>query len=276
MIGSTKYIIFADIDATLLDYDTYQFKAHDLIHKLKETEHMLILNSSKTAAEIKKLMHSIKHIGSFICENGAAIYITKDFHVKSKKVEKGYSFWNKIVIGINYKDLVQKFNLIKTNCNYLLKGFSDMSIKEIMHYTSLNKEAALLAKNREHSEPFIVLNKKAPPLKELRRIVKKYDLNIVKGGRFYHLIGNHDKGKAAKTLIRIIKKELKEEYKIISIGDSQNDFPMLKIADIPILMPKNKLEYEKNINLKNIVYAKEAGSEGFASLLNKIIFGNEI
>lgn len=270
-----KYIIFADIDATLLDYDTYEFKAQDIIHKLKKDNHLLILNSSKTAAEIKKVMHLINYIGSFICENGGAIYILKDFNIKSTKDKTADSFWNKISIGTNYKDLVQKFNLIKTNCNYILKGFSDMTIDEIMHYTSLNKESASLAKDREYSEPFIFLNKETPSLMELKKIVKKYNLNIVKGGKFYHLLGNHDKGKAAKILMQIIKKEVKKKIKIISIGDSQNDLPMLKIADIPILMPKNNLEYEKNIKLKNIIYAKEPGSQGFAKILNEI-FSNQI
>lgn len=55
-----NYVIFTDLDGTLLDHDTYSYEpANSALEKLRETKTPLILASSKTAAEIAPLRHEL-------------------------------------------------------------------------------------------------------------------------------------------------------------------------------------------------------------------------
>ena len=48
-----KYLIFTDLDGTLLNHDDYNFGSNDLlINKIISNSHKIILNSSKTFKEI--------------------------------------------------------------------------------------------------------------------------------------------------------------------------------------------------------------------------------
>ena len=65
--------------------------------------------------------------------------------------------------------------------------------------------------------------------------VEKEGLVFVKGGRYFHLLGGSDKGKAAAALKDLYSKAF---GKIVTfgVGDSPVDMPMLKVVDVPLLV----------------------------------------
>jgi len=69
------YLIFSDLDGTLLDEDTYSFQeATEAIEFLKEKEIPLILCSSKTRFEMELYREKMDIMTyPFIPENGGAI-----------------------------------------------------------------------------------------------------------------------------------------------------------------------------------------------------------
>ena len=89
------YLVFSDLDGTLLDTDTYDFTpAKEAIAFLKKQHFPLILCSSKTKAEIE-VYH--KRMGlktcPFISENGGAIFIpNKNLNLRgfNYQISSGY------------------------------------------------------------------------------------------------------------------------------------------------------------------------------------------
>jgi mannosyl-3-phosphoglycerate phosphatase len=57
-------------------------------------------------------------------------------------------------------------------------------------------------------------------------------LRITHGGRFFHLMGAHDKGRAVRQVL-----DLYGPVHAIGLGDGPNDVPMLAAVDDAILMP---------------------------------------
>jgi predicted mannosyl-3-phosphoglycerate phosphatase (HAD superfamily) len=55
---------------------------------------------------------------------------------------------------------------------------------------------------------------------------------VTHGGRFFHLLGPHDKGRAVRQVLALYG-----PVYAIGLGDSANDVPMLAAVDEPILMP---------------------------------------
>jgi len=79
-----------------------------------------------------------------------------------------------------------------------------MTIEEIAKDTGLTIELAELAKHREYTEPF--RHNKSNET-ELFEAIRKEGLHFTIGGKYHHLIGDHDKGKAVLLLKELFSKK---------------------------------------------------------------------
>jgi mannosyl-3-phosphoglycerate phosphatase len=110
-----------------------------------------------------------------------------------------------------------------------------MTLEELVFCTGLPLNLAKLAKNREHDEPFrIIKGNKA----SVFNAIKMEDLKCTQGGRWLHLTGNTDKGKAVAILKNLYCQTF-GKIETFGVGDGPNDLPMLKIVDKPFLIKKN-------------------------------------
>lgn len=263
-------IIFTDLDGTLLNYEDYSYKdAIPALKKIKQNQIPLIITTSKTRKEIEILQKDLDIKDPFIIENGAAIFFKKgyrNFHIKNSISIDRYDV---VVLGERYQKIREVFENYKDD--YCLKGFKDLSNKEISLLTGLSLERVKLAKKREFTEPFIT---DCPQkIDDLKKEVSKFGLKIVKGGRFYHLMGkNQDKGKAIKITKKIFEDNLKKDFTAIGLGDSENDISMLKNVDIPVLIRKHGGSYE-DIKLSNLIKSTYPGSRGWNEVMLSILKG---
>lgn len=263
-------IIFTDLDGTLLDSKNYSFEAAieslNLIHKLKIP---LVICSSKTKNEIEYFRRKLKNNHPFISENGGGIYIPKYYfkkEIKKYKVEKSDKYFL-IRLGERYDNLGKVLNKIK-NMGFKIKTFGDMSIKEIMKLTNLNRYLSKLAKSREFDEVFVLEENKENE-KKILSLIKKNKLKYTKG-EFFHILGKSDKGKAVRILKGLYKKEFGDIFSI-GIGDGENDIPMLKNVELPIIVKKKDGSYIKCKDIKNIKITKLSGPAGFNETILKIL-----
>ena len=77
-----------------------------------------------------------------------------------------------------------------------------LTLDEICAHTSLSSEEAALASKREYSEPFL-FSDTSTQFDRLQRLVHNRRLKITRGGRFFHLIGQNDKGRAVDILEKV-------------------------------------------------------------------------
>jgi len=257
-------IIFTDLDGTLLDNDTYSFeKAKESLRIIKKNKIPLIFCTSKTKAEIEYYREKIDNKDPFISENGGAIFIPKNyFKFKFNFDEKNKNYFI-IELGIDYSKLQEVIKKIKRN-NIKISNFGDMTTNEISKITNLPIKNAKFAKMRYYDEPFILHDKDKE--KALLKIIKKNKLNCTKGTRFYHLIGNSDKGKAVRVLINLFKRKYRN-IATYGFGDSKNDFEMLNSVDNAYLVMKRDRKYAS----KNYEKADGIGPEGFNKEILRIL-----
>ena len=89
------------------------------------------------------------------------------------------------------------------------------------------------ALERQWSVPF--LNPPDHIFEEIKLICEFYNVHIFKGNRMSHLLSNSShKGEAVNKLKEYLRNR---DVKIIALGDSQNDLPLLEYADISIVIP---------------------------------------
>jgi len=264
-----QYLVFTDLDGTLLDHETYSFEpALPALKALKERNVPLIICTSKTRAEIEQVRTELHNTHPFISENGGAIFIPKSYFSFTFPFTKQESNYFVIEFGTAYSRLREFFHQIKNLNPGEIKGFGDFSPQEVAELCGFSLQKANLAKKREYDEPFILENDAV--LNKIQEIAMDASLQITRGGRFYHLTGNSDKGKAILLLIKIYKQKSKH-LKSIALGDSLNDLPMLEVVDYPILVQKPDGSYDPSVKLNNLIPASGRGPSGWCDSVFKLL-----
>ncbi|WP_457642724.1 HAD-IIB family hydrolase [Persephonella sp.] len=260
-------VVFTDLDGSLLNHDDYSYAdALPALEKIKRKKIPLVFTTSKTRPEVEILQQEIGIDEPFIIENGAAVFFPENYRNFNLAYLPQTDRYRVIILGERYEKIRQFVEKVKDR--YKIKGFGDMTVEEIAQLTDLPVEKAELAKKREFTEPFIIQDESLIP--QLQKEAEKSGLKITKGGRFYHLIGKgQDKGKAVVETISIFKKHT-GQIKTVGVGDSKNDEPMLKIVDIPVLIPKINNTYE-NIKIKGLIRASYPGSKGWNEVIGRLV-----
>lgn len=262
-----QYLIFSDLDGTLLNHNNYSFDdASEMLKYIKSHNIPLILSTSKTFSEVIKIQKRIGIQEAFIVENGAGIFIPSSSPLAKKFLSED-SAWIKLSNAKPYKALRSFFSTMQKK--YLIKGFFDMSVEEVMELTGLDNVSAQDAMKRDFSEPFILQDNTS--LDALRDEAHNNGFEIVLGGRFYHLISQHqDKANAMLRLTKLYNEHYNCSYKTIALGDSANDFKMITKADIGILIPKHDGSYA-SLKTPSLIKATYAGPKGWNEELKKIL-----
>jgi mannosyl-3-phosphoglycerate phosphatase len=268
-----QLIVFTDLDGTLADYHTYSYEeALPALESLKKNNIPLIICSSKTRAEIEKYRTRLGNSDPFISENGGAIFIPLDyFEFEFPYTRKDLTYWI-IEFGTPYHKIRGTLQKIQSAFPDLVRGFGDISAQEVSNLCEIPSDEGVLAKEREYDEPFLLEDKKI--LDEIREIAAKDNLQIIQGGRFYHLIGENDKGKAVSYLTDISRRAY-ENIITIGLGDSLNDLPMLQVVDYPVLVKKPDGNHAPDIKLENLTLSPGKGPVGWnfsvLELLEKLL-----
>jgi mannosyl-3-phosphoglycerate phosphatase len=270
-----KLIIFTDLDGTLLDYYTYSFDAAmPALQLIKERNIPLIICSSKTRKEIEHYRIKLSNRDPFITENGGGIFIPKNyfrFQISDSefKAKKNADYYL-IKLGVKYSDLRKALSQLRSE-GFRVRGFGDMSAGEIRDLTNMTLEEAEMAKDRDFDEPFIFQGNNEEAQKMLNSI-KTRGLNYTQG-RFFHILGDTDKGKAVSILIDLYKVELGDVL-TVAIGDSPNDIPMLEKVECPVIVQKPDGNYNPRVNIPNLSRASGIGPNGWNKAVLKLIKKN--
>lgn len=266
-----KVIIFSDLDGTLLDHNSYSYEpAKPALQLIASSEIPLILTSSKTLSEIVEIQRQLEINQPFIVENGGAVCVPPEYFERptKRKVIRNFEI---DFLGPCYQDILEDLSELKQHSGFRFKGFDEMSIEEIMSLTELPRPKAASAKDRLCSEP-LVWKDTPQNLEEFTGLLRKRGLKLLKGGRFYHLMGDTDKGKAVSYLTDLYKtKYPHHRFQTVGIGDSPNDVEMLNRVNIPVLVQRPDGTYIDIPAIKKVVYADGPGPVGWNKAVMEIL-----
>ncbi|AMX02154.1 HAD-IIB family hydrolase [Microbulbifer thermotolerans] len=230
------WLITSDLDGTLLDHHDYSHAPVDrLLLQLEQRQVPVILNSSKTFAEMLELRRQLHNEHPFIVENGSAIFIPANyFPARPETARKRNNFWL-IETGLPREQLRAFLRADATEYGAPYLSFSAATCEEIVAATGLTEQQALAAQNRDYSEPLLWLGTREEKRSFTTRAAAA-GLSTLQGGRFLHLLGPTDKGAATLALLDCYRKYRHTDYRLIAAGDSPNDLDMLKLADIAVII----------------------------------------
>nr|WP_305908717.1 HAD-IIB family hydrolase [Methylomarinum sp. Ch1-1]MDP4521569.1 HAD-IIB family hydrolase [Methylomarinum sp. Ch1-1] len=178
-----SYLIFTDLDGTLLDHQDYRFtEALAALEKIRQARIPLIINSSKTRAEIADIRKQLHNNGAFVVENGAAVCVPAGLF-------PGYDQTvNQVILGRALTEILPIIRRLRETHGFSFQGFNDFSVADVMRETGLNEIQAEQAKQRLASEP-LKWRDSQERLGQFQSLLRQQGLQLIKGGRFWHVMG---------------------------------------------------------------------------------------
>jgi mannosyl-3-phosphoglycerate phosphatase len=232
---------------------------------LREKGVPLVLCSSKTGAEIEEYRKRLDNRHPFIVENGGGIFIPEGYFPfpVDGEARSGYRV---ISLGTPYAEIRKQFARLRDEIKIPAIGFGDMTSDEVALLTGLTKDEAILAMQREYDEPFLFSN---APDERLLTAIEAAGLRWTQG-RFFHIMGNHHKGKAVNILKSFFERAFGPAI-TIGLGDSLNDLPFLLAVDRPVLIRKEDGSYDPRVNIPGLYRTEGTGPRGWNEAVLKLL-----
>jgi mannosyl-3-phosphoglycerate phosphatase len=281
--GPPAFLVLTDLDGTLLDGLTYSYEpAQPALRELRQRRIPLVLVSSKTRAELEPIRYQLDNRNPFVAENGGALFVPKgtfNFPLDGAILRGAYQV---VEFGAPYAKLRLALTEIARTTGYELKGFGDMSVDEIVNRTGLLHAEAVLAKQREYDEPFVIIgptrgdqrdDTQIEGLRAVQLEAEARGLRCISGGRFHHLLGVHDKGQACRYLIQCYRRQYGETHRFLTIalGDAENDLPMLAEADRRVLVKSAEERYAVRTGLPHVIRTDAVGPIGWNKTILELL-----
>jgi mannosyl-3-phosphoglycerate phosphatase len=257
-----RYVIFTDLDGTLLDKNSYEYQeALTGLNLVQSKGIPLVFCSSKTRVEqmFYRARLGIEH--PFIVEDGGAILIEADYFPFDFTYNKTIGNFRIIKLGAAYPVIRRALLDVQNETGVRLRGYGDISVKEVCDITGLDSQAACLAMAREYQETLVIGLEPEEAFKVATALSKR-GLKLNKGSRFFSISGQNDKGKAV-TILANLYRRLLGEISLIGIGDSYNDIPLFAAVDIPVLVQKSQNAWEPIESPDHIVKVLGVGPAGW-------------
>ena len=237
-------IVVTDLDGTLLDHHTYSFEAAlPALNLLKRLQIPVIANTSKTTAEWLDMRDNFDNRDPYVVENGSALVFENQT----------------IVLGTPREEILQK--VLPLHASFKFRTYAEASIQDIVDWTGLSRREAALSATRDYSEP--LLWEDGPEKeREFCELIASYGLQTLRGGRFLHVLGPTDKGKALSLLRN-------EGSHLIALGDRPNDFAMLKAADTGIVIAAP--DYTHQIVSQEFLQSTKPGPAGWNEMVGPVV-----
>jgi mannosyl-3-phosphoglycerate phosphatase len=258
-----NWLIFTDLDGTLLDHHDYNFvQALPALEKIRDLQIPLIINSSKTYAEIKDIRRQMQNKWAFAVENGAALFLPDG------GLSGNDNNLQQIILGKPHSEILKMLRILREQHNLSFMGFSDYTTKALMAETGLTETQANQAKQRLASEPLKWLDSQQN-LVLFEQVLEAQDLQLIQGGRFLHVMGQNDKSLAMTWLLNNFNQLQKSLT--LALGDSQNDQKMLEQADFAAVIRNKSGNYlQLNKNPEQVIFSRHPAPLGWQEVMDQL------
>ncbi len=269
-----RYVVFTDLDGTLLDQRTYSWAAaQPALDELERRSIPLVFCTSKTRAEVEDLRRRMRNPHPFITENGGGVFIPQEYFKRKIPGDTRIGRYHCLALGKPYEEMVEQLEEIAAEAGAEVVGFHQMSAREVAANTRLDLRQAELAKRRDFDEPFFFAGANPEAERKFVQIARQRGLEVARGGRFHHLFAGSDKGKAVRKLTELYRDASHVRMRSVALGDSANDLPMLAAVEQSFLLPGPDGQFNAEVlaKLPKVARGEAPGPEGWNDAVLRLL-----
>ena len=216
-------VVLTDLDGTLLEPDgSTTAEAAAALAWLSSADVPVVAVTSKTPAELAELTRALPLSAYAGFENGAGVTLPGGIVQLAPA-------------AVPAADLAAVARALAAATGAPLRALPDLDDGELAACTGLSGSALAAARERRATLPLFVdphwddaLRAALPAAPALR---------LVRGNRFLHLQGNHDKADVTGRLLELVGRGAGV---VVALGDAPNDAGLLAAADVAVIVPSSK------------------------------------
>ena len=252
---SAKWLVFTDLDGTLLDRRYDLEAAAAAMDSLHDLGCICIPASSKTYDEMVALNKFRKFPSPCIFENGAGLFWPSSAEPES--------------LGRCANEIHDLLDHIRDEHRFGFRTFRDIGCDELCEITGLDHSGAIAAKARTGSMPLLWEDSEQAQ-DTFHEILGFIGLQIVRGGLFHTVLDKScSKAVGMKTIVEHFQRG-EHRPALVACGDAENDLNMLHCADFALIFPGSDGQY-LSLDHKFLHRAKASGHEAWLEALHQIL-----
>jgi len=235
-----QIVVVTDIDASLLEPGTRSLSdERAALDFLADRGIPLIINSSRSRAEIERLHHTLEIVTPFISEHGSALFLPHrclPFVPDNARAAVG---GHVIEFGRRYYQVVDTLRLVCRELSLEVVGFAELSIDEVARELGIPSAEAQLVKLREYTELFRIEDESEATLSRLFKALRRRGLRCYQRGRHYLVSATPDRAESLRTLKSLWRRAW-GDHVMVGLGDSEDDVSWLQFVDVPIFVENGR------------------------------------
>lgn len=231
-------MVVTDLDGTFLDHHDYSFDAAlPMLERLRADGVPVVFCSSKTRAEITLLQRRTGLGGqAFVAENGAIVVGPDGNVIAGPSAGAGPADGVGPAAG-DLERLRAALDRIRADLDLHFATFGGETDAVVAARTGLDVVAAAAARQREASEVLLWHAEDDDRAETFRRALAAAGLDLVRGGRFWHVLpAGRDKGTAVRLLVADHTRRTGAVPRTIGLGDGPNDTALLDAVDLAVVV----------------------------------------
>jgi mannosyl-3-phosphoglycerate phosphatase len=256
-------LVFCDLDNTLFEPHTFCLdpSTSRAFDRLEHRQLPLVLCSTKTRAELELMQRELGLRQPFICEDGGALFVPRGYFGPALPHATDVAGYQALEFGRHYPEIVDALHGIAEHVGTEVMGFDDMSVDQVATDSGVPLMQARLAKLREYSEAFRIVDPAPAAGVRLLKAVRGAGYEWTTRGR-YHFIRARHRNRARQTL-RGLYRKLLGPFVSIAVSDDPDNVEFLQEADIPLVVhPSMSAAWQQTAAYAAVVQASTARTVG--------------
>jgi mannosyl-3-phosphoglycerate phosphatase len=235
-----RLIVVTDIDASLLEPGTRSLLDERAALDFLEARGIpLVINSSRTRAEIERLHQTLRLLTPFISEHGSALFIPHgcfpSIPARSARAVGGHV----IEFGRPYHEVVDAVRATGRELGVDIVGFADLTIEDVARELGVTTVEAQLAKLREYTELIRIADENEARRSRVLNALRRRGLRCQPTGRHHLVTATRDRAESLLTL-RALWRHAWGEPHVAGFGDSEDDVIWLRHADVAVIVQNDR------------------------------------
>jgi mannosyl-3-phosphoglycerate phosphatase len=270
-----RLVVVADIDGSLLEPGTGALPdERAALDFLAARGIPLVINSSRTRAEIERLRQTLQMLTPFISEYGSALFVPHACLPSIPHRARPAVGGAVIEFGQRYHEVVDALRLTCRDLNVEILGFAELAIEDVARELGVAVVEAQVAKLREYTELFRIVDESDTARSRLFKALYRRGLRCWRTGRHHLVTATKDRAESVRAL-KALWSEAWGDPVIIGFGESEDDVAWLQHADVAVIVQNDRAGMAARVlsKLPAAHITKWSGRRGWSEAIFEFVGG---
>jgi mannosyl-3-phosphoglycerate phosphatase family protein len=235
--AARRVVVVTDIDDSLLEPGARALPSERAaLDFLASRGIPLVINSSRTHAEIERIQETLRLLTPSISEHGSALFIPPGCFPSIPDRAARAVGGHVIEFGRPYHEVVEAVRITGRELGMEIVGFADLTIEDAARELGVSDVEAQLAKLREYTELIRIADETDARRSHVLNALRRRGLRCWPIGRHYLVSATRDRAESLLTLKALWRHSWGEPPSIVGFGNSEDDINWLRHADVAVIV----------------------------------------